>query len=91
MNTKLKTLTTLAAICGTFAVAAPAQAKNDTNPGAAQRCAAAVNGNHYGFTCEDAVDDAANGKCPRGYDATMLTILPEVDLNANNRICVRPN
>jgi hypothetical protein len=87
MHTRLKTLTTLAVICGTFAVTAPVQAKDNGN-GTDRRCAAASNGNHYGFTCEDATDDV-NGRCARGYEPVMVTLMPEVDLNDNKQICVR--
>lgn len=88
MTTRLKTLTTLAAICGTLVAAGPAQAKDDSN-GTAKRCAAAVNGNHYGFACESTVDDT-DGRCPRGYQVVSVTISPAVDANDNKLLCVRP-
>ena len=87
MTTRLKTLTTLAAICGTLVAAGPAQAKDNGN-GTDRRCAAAVNGNHYGFSCEDVVDDAGD-RCPRGYESISVTIYPLLDVNANNVLCTR--
>ena len=84
---RLKLLTTMATIAATFAVAGPASAAPTANNGTAQRCEAAQNGNHNGFECADTVDNRANGTCVRGYDRVTVTLLPEVDLNADGIIC----
>ena len=86
---RLKTLTATAVTCvAALGVAAPAQATPDAGNGTTQRCTAAENGNHNGFTCANAVDDSA-GACPRGYTLVVVSNVEYVDANLNGLACAR--
>jgi hypothetical protein len=66
--------------------AAPAQASSGSGEGKAQRCEAAQNGQHRGFSCETVTDDTA-GTCPRGYKLVMAAMEQPVDVNGNGWVC----
>lgn len=87
MNTRLKRITALATMSAALFVAAPAQAGQDNGNGKQQRCEAAVNGKHNGFSCIEILDDDVVGQCPRGYTLTAIGGIA-LDWNTNNQICV---
>jgi hypothetical protein len=88
MTKRLKQMTTLAAIGATFALAAPAQAAQDSGNGKTRRCEAAQNGKHNGFDCEAFVDDRADGSCARGYERVPAPIYATTaDANGNTFVC----
>jgi hypothetical protein len=68
-----------------LASAAPAQAKSDSH-GKSQRCVAAQNGKHNGFTC-DTGSGVVRGRCPDGYFAVAVAFDPAADVNGNGVVC----
>ncbi|HEX8741749.1 MAG TPA: hypothetical protein VF712_01315 [Thermoleophilaceae bacterium] len=85
----LKTLIATAVTCvAVLGATAPASAKQDSGNGKAQRCVAAQNGNHNGFSCEDIVDDA-DGTCSRNFTRVLASIVQNVDVNENGYVCAR--
>ena len=85
---RLKALITTGLICtAALGTAAPANAKSDSGNGKTQRCEAAQNGQHKGFTCETVVDDTA-GACSRGYTLTFSSVGDvTADTNENGWVC----
>jgi hypothetical protein len=71
---------------GTRVLADLAQASPDSGQGKAQRCEAAQNGQHRGFSCEAVTDDSA-GACPRGYNLVLAATQQPVDVNGNGWVC----
>ena len=85
---RLKTLIATGMICtAALGSAAPAQAKSDNGNGKSQRCIAAQNGQHRGFSCDPVVDDSA-ATCSRGYTLTPATHGDvTTDANENGWVC----
>ena len=85
---RLKALITTGMICtAALGIAAPAQAKSDNGNGKTQRCEAAQNGQHKGFTCDAVIDDVA-GVCSRGYTVGYSTQIDvTADENSNGIVC----
>ena len=85
---RLKTLIAGLICTAALGSAAPAQAKSDSGNGNTQRCTAAQNGQHKGFTCE-VVDDRA-GTCSSGFTLVPASFAPPaVDNNRNGWVCRR--
>lgn len=85
---RLKALITTGIACtAALGIAAPAQAKSDSGNGKTQRCAAAQNGQHRGFSCETVADDSA-GSCARSYTLTYASLDESSrDVNENGWVC----
>lgn len=84
---RLKALIATGMICtAALGSAAPAHARSDSGNGKAQRCEAAQNGQHRGFSCGSVTDDDA-GACPRGYKLVPATLEQPADLNENGSVC----
>jgi hypothetical protein len=85
---RLKALIATGIVCtASFAAAAPVHAKSDNGHGKVQRCQAAKNGKHNGFTCETSSGETTDAQCPAGYSAMPTRFAPEADANANGIIC----
>ena len=85
---RLKALIATGIVCtASFAAAGPVHAKSDNGHGKVQRCQAAQNGKHNGFTCETTGGESTDVQCAGGYTAAISRFAPEVDLNANGIIC----
>jgi hypothetical protein len=84
---RLKALIATGMICtATLGSAAPAHAKSESGAGKAQRCEAAQNGQHRGFSCDSVLDDEALG-CTRGYTLVAASVEQPADVNENGWVC----
>ncbi len=84
---RLKALIATAMIStAALGAAAPAQAKSDSGNGKTQRCEAAQNGQHRGFSCQSVLDDDARS-CTRGYTLVAASLEQPVDVNENGWVC----
>ncbi len=84
---RLKRTVVTGMICAaSLAAAAPAHAKAGNGHGKAQRCIAAQNGKHNGFTCETS-SGVVRGRCPDGYFAVAGAFDPLADANGNEIVC----
>jgi hypothetical protein len=89
---RLKALIATGIVCTvSFAAAAPVHAKSDNGHGKVQRCQAAKNGKHNGFTCETGGGETTAGQCPSGFNAMPMRFDPTADANANGIICRNGN
>ena len=85
---RLKALIATGIVCtASFAAAGPVHAKSDDGHGKVQRCQAAKNGKHKGFTCETSGGGTTEVQCASGYNAMASRFAPEADANRNGVIC----
>ena len=84
---RLRALIATGIVCTTsFAAAAPVHAKSGNGHGKVQRCEAATNGKHNGFTCETE-GGTIDLICPSGYSVFPSRFDPDADANGNGFIC----
>ena len=84
---RLKALIATGVVCTvSFAAAGPVHAKSDNGHGKAQRCQAAKNGKHNGFTCETE-GGTIDLICPSGYSVFPSRFDLAADTNGNGFIC----
>ena len=89
---RLKALIATGIVCtASFAAAGPVHAKPDNGHGKVQRCQAAQNGKHNGFTCETSGGNTTATQCPAGYLAMPSQFGIAADLNRNGIICSAGN
>ena len=89
---RLKALIATGIVCtASFAAAGPVHAKSDNGNGKVQRCEAAKNGKHNGFTCETDTGTTVNVQCPAGFIPVAMRFDPSADLNGNAIICKSGN
>ena len=85
---RLKALIATGIVCtASFAAAGPVHAKSDKGNGKVQRCEAAQNGKHNGFSCEAGGGQTTQTQCPSGYNAMPSRFDLAADANGNGIIC----
>jgi hypothetical protein len=85
---RLKALIATGIVCtASFAAAGPVHAKSDNGHGKIQRCEAAKNGKHNGFTCETGGGGSVDVQCAGGLSPVASRFDPVADENANGIIC----
>jgi hypothetical protein len=85
---RVKALIATGIVCtASFAAAGPVHAKSDNGNGKIQRCEAAQNGKHRGFSCETSSGESVVVQCPAGLFPVAMRFDPASDLNGNGIIC----